>query len=93
MGVVIDWKKNEILRGFVEEALEERREQYIIEGARISLRAALEPKLGKIPRWANLRIEHASLEQLTAWVAKVSVSTRIEDVVGRRAELTAQARR
>ena len=72
MGVVINWKNNEFLREAREDAL------------RTGLRTSLVVAFGKVPRWAELRIQHASAEQLDAWLSKVKMSKRIEDVMRRR---------
>ena len=60
MGLVIDWKKNEILRGIHEEGREEGREQAGKrprgrpgEALRFAVRTMLTARFGKLPRWGS----------------------------------------
>lgn len=93
MEVLIDWKKNPILRGIHEEGLEEGREEGLEkglekglqkgreEGLRIALRTTLSSAFGDLPRWAEQKVDRGTPKQLTAWLAKVPAAKRIEDVI------------
>ena len=87
MGLVIDWKKNEILRGIHEEGreegLEEGREEGREEALRFAVRTTLTARFGKLPRWVEQRIRHASPRQLTEWLTKGPPATRLDEVVPR----------
>lgn len=88
MGLVIDWKKNEILRGIHEEGREEGQEVGREEGREEALlfavRTTLAAKFGNLPRWVEQRVRQASTAQLTDWLTKSPVASRLDEVVHRR---------
>ena len=84
MGLVIDWKKNEILRGIHEEGREEGREVGREEALRFAVRTTLTAKFGNLPRWVEQRVRQASTAQLTEWLTKSPVANRLDEVVHRR---------
>jgi|SRR5688572_2134826 len=95
MGLVIDWKKNEILRGIHEEGREEGREEGWEEGReegreagreealRFAVRTTLAAKFGNLPRWVEQRVRRASTAELTEWLRKSPVASRLDEVVHR----------
>lgn len=80
MPVIIDWRKNSLLREIHDEGREEGRE----EGLRLSVIATLEAKFERVPTWASQRIKRAGKEQLMTWIRKAPTAARVEDVVPRR---------
>ena len=83
MGQLIDWRKNEVLRGYYEEARVEGRE----EGRQMTaemLKTVLTQTFGPLPRWAQRRIVEATHDQLKKWGSNVVDAQSIETVIGPR---------
>ena len=95
MSQLIDWRKNEVLRGYYEEARVEGRVEGLEAGVaevreeareRLGqiLKVMLTQAFGPLPRWADQRIIAAKQEQLQAWCANVIGAKSLESVIGRR---------
>ena len=99
MGLLIDWRKNEVLRGYYEEARVEGRMAGRVEGLEAGvgkgreegrerlgqiLKVMLSQAFGPLPRWADQRIIAAKQEQLQAWCANVIGAKSLAGVIGPR---------
>lgn len=92
MPIVIDWKKNSLLREIHEDGVEEGREEGLEQGLeqgrgealRQAVRVGLTAAFGRIPVWASTRIAQASGAELVVWITRIRTAAKLEDVVPRR---------
>lgn len=87
MPVVIDWKKNSLLREIHEDGVElglERGREQGLGALREAIRASLRTAFGRVPVWASERIDQASSTELVQWSTKIRTAAKLEDVVPRR---------
>jgi transposase-like protein len=75
MGVIVDLNKNPVLRRWRQAAEDasraEGRAEGRIEGMAEVLARLLEQRFGALPKWARIRIAHASETDLDRWVPRV----------------------
>jgi hypothetical protein len=72
MGATIDIAKNEILRDLVRD------------GQVVIVRIQLESKFGKLPKWVDDRLSHATLSDVARWAKKLLTAETLEGVLGKK---------
>jgi len=84
MSVIIEISKNVILQKIQKEgeAIGEARGQQA--GFRTAVRQTLETRFGRLPEWADARLEQAKLAQLKRWNSKAITADSLSDVIGPR---------
>jgi predicted transposase YdaD len=92
MPFVIDLMENRIYRKRYERGLAEGRAEGLAkglakglaEGELKVLRAQLKRRFGRLPVWAQKRLDRATAEQIEAWSLKLLDAGKLEDVLGKR---------
>ena len=72
MGATIDIAKNEILRDLMRD------------GQASIIRIQLETKFGKLPKWVDERLGHATLSDVARWSKKLLTAETLEGVLGKK---------
>jgi hypothetical protein len=72
MGETIDIEKIPILRDLVRD------------GQVRIIRTLLKAKFGKLPKWVDERLSHASLSDVERWAKKLVTADTLEGVLGRK---------
>ena len=80
MSVIIDIRKNPVLRRWQREAFEEGK----AEGKAELLHEQLEIKFGPVPKRAAQRLSSASSAQIERWTKKILTADALEAVLGRK---------
>jgi hypothetical protein len=80
MPFVVDLMENKIYRARYERGLAAGR----TEGRLETLRLLLKKRFGRLPAWAQKRLDGATTEQLETWTLKVLDASTLEDVLGKR---------
>ena len=76
MPFVVDLMENEIFR--------KRYERGVAQGELKTLQAQLKKRFGRLPVWAQKRLDEATTEQIESWTLKVLDARKLEDVLGKR---------
>ena len=84
----IDIQKNEILRDIWQEGKAEGEAKGKAAGEAAGMlkiiRGQLDAKFGKVPKWADQRLENAKTSQVERWSKKIIVAQSLEDVLGKK---------
>jgi hypothetical protein len=76
MGVTTDFTKNEFVRDAIRDSVRDSLANM--------LRGLLTTKFGKVPKWADERLEKATSAQIERWSKKILRAETLEDVLGRK---------
>ena len=72
MGATIDISKNGILKSWIRD------------GQMIIIRAQLETKFGKLPKWAEERLSRPKSTDVERWAKKLITADTLEGVLGKK---------
>jgi len=76
MGVTTDFTKNEFVRDAIRDSVRDSMANM--------LRGLLTTKFGKVPKWADERLEKATSAQIERWSKKILTAETVEGVLGKR---------
>jgi hypothetical protein len=83
MPFVVDLMENRIFRSRYERGLADGEARGEARGERKVLRTLLKKRFGRLPVWAQKRLDEAATEQIEAWSLKLLDAGKLEDVLGK----------